>query len=105
VYCFGGVLLYLFTGKAPHSTLNALQILMKVHMQKELPAELDLLSNGEEKWRQPLTELVTSCLGADAKDRPSMKSVVASLWSIFNGLCLTSHSFLVLISRAFFSFS
>jgi serine/threonine protein kinase len=91
VYCFGGVLLYLFTGKAPHSELNAFQILMKVHMQKQPPEELDLLRDGgEETWRKPLFDLVSGCLSMEAKERPSMKSVVASLCSIFSGRSIVS---------------
>jgi serine/threonine protein kinase len=85
VYCFGGVLLYLFTGKPPHSGLSQMQIITRI-LNKKPPAELELLKAGQEKWRQPLLELVSSCLSIDAKDRPSMKSVVASLCSIFNGL-------------------
>jgi serine/threonine-protein kinase len=84
VYCFGGVLLYLFTGKAPHSGLTIGQILKK-HMQSKPPAELDLLKQGQETWRTPLFDLVSSCLSFDVAKRPSMKSVVASLCSIFNG--------------------
>jgi serine/threonine protein kinase len=91
VYCFGGVLLYLFTGKAPHSGLNALQILKK-HLQGKDPVELDLLKEGQEKWCQPLFGLVSSCLNLEVQERPSMKSVVASLCSIFNGSFLSFFS-------------
>jgi serine/threonine protein kinase len=88
VYCFGGVLLYLFTGKPPHSGLTSHQIIKK-HMQSKGPAELDLLKEGEEPWRKPLFDLVSKCLSFDMADRPAMKTVVASLCSIFNGLsCL-----------------
>jgi serine/threonine protein kinase len=84
VYCFGGVLLYLFTGKAPHSGLSFGQILKK-HMQGKAPSELDLLQTGQEPWRKPLFDLVSSCLHFEIDQRPSMKSVLTSLCSIFNG--------------------
>jgi serine/threonine-protein kinase len=86
VYCFGGVLLYLFTGKPPHSGLSFGQILKK-HMQGKSPVELELLKEGKEKWSQPLFELVSECLRVEK--RPTMKAVVSSLYSIFNGLFLS----------------
>jgi serine/threonine protein kinase len=85
VYCFGGVLLYLFTGKPPHSGLSQIQIVTRLLVNKKLPAELDLLKKGQKSWRQPLCELVSSCLSFVPDSRPSMKSVLASLCSIFNG--------------------
>jgi serine/threonine protein kinase len=86
VYCFGGVLLYLFTGKPPHPGLNHTKIITRVLVNKKQPAELDLLKEGEESWRKPLFDLVSKCLSFDMADRPAMKTVVASLCSIFNGL-------------------
>jgi serine/threonine protein kinase len=109
VYCFGGVLLYLFTGKPPHDGLTIVQI-VKRQVQGKGPAELELLKEGKEKWSQPLFELVSKCLSVEAKERPSMKSVVSSLCSIFNGLSLSasvSVSFLfyvlLLVRSLFFS--
>jgi serine/threonine protein kinase len=100
VYCFGGVLLYLFTGKPPHSGLTLPQIIKK-QIQGKAPVELDLLKNGKEKWSQPLFDLVSKCLSFDMADRPAMKTAVSSLCSIFNGL-LSPSSFipvLLLLNR------
>jgi serine/threonine protein kinase len=91
VYCLGGVLLFLFTGKAPHSGLSQMKIITRVLVNKKPPAELDTLKNGKEQWCKPLFDLVSSCLSFDMADRPPMKSVISSLCSIFNGtFCVSS---------------
>jgi serine/threonine protein kinase len=100
VYCFGGVLLYLFTGKPPHSDLTIAQIVRR-QIQGKGPAELDLLKNGKEKWCQPLFDLVSKCLNLEAQDRPSMKAVVASLCSIFNGFVFLCCPLLIPFSFSF----
>jgi serine/threonine protein kinase len=85
VYCFGGVLLYLFTGKAPHSDLTVNQIIKK-HITGSPPVELDLLKKGKEKWSEPLYQLVKSCLNSEMKERPPMTQIIAELSAIFQGL-------------------
>jgi serine/threonine protein kinase len=97
VYCFGGVLLYLFTGQPPHSGLGHTKIVTRVLSNKKQPTELDLLKEGEETWRKPLFDLVSKCLSFDTADRPAMKTVVASLCSIFNGSLSCVRSVLVVV--------
>jgi serine/threonine protein kinase len=80
VYCFGGVLIYLFTGKAPHTGLDMKKILMKI-LKNQNPTELELLKNGKEPWSLPLFELVSKCLLHDPSKRPPMAEVISSLSS------------------------